>query len=95
MGAPVLTMAGGHFVSRMGASFMQAAGLPEWVTADDHSYIETAIRMAADRHALLDLKRGLRARLLGRPAWDACSFTAAFQAQLAAMWQDFAKAGIA
>lgn len=87
MGAPVLTMAGDHFVSRMGASFMQAAGLPAWVVVDDDSYIQTAVRMAADRQALLALKRGLRARLQCQPAWDIAAFSQAFQQQLALMWQ--------
>ena len=91
MGAPVITMTGGHFVSRMGTSFMQAAGLPDWIAADDESYVQTAIRMAADRQTLLALKRGLRARLQSLPAWDSAAFTQAFQQQLALMWQAHAQ----
>jgi protein O-GlcNAc transferase len=70
MGVPVLTLEGGHFVSRMGASFMAAAGLRDWVARDEDGYVETAVRMAADRTALLALKRGLRARLQALPAWN-------------------------
>lgn len=80
MGAPVLCQLGEHFVSRMGASFMTAAGLSDWVTADDDDYVATAQRMAADRLALLTLKRGLRQRLLSRQAWDVKAHTRAFEA---------------
>jgi protein O-GlcNAc transferase len=85
MGAPVLCQTGEHFVSRMGASFMAAAGLSDWVTAGDDSYVAAAQRMAADRQALLALKRGLRQRLLSRPAWDVKAHTRAFEAAIEQM----------
>ena len=85
MGAPVLCQTGEHFVSRMGASFMAAAGLSDWVTAGDDSYVATAQRMAADRRALLALKRGMRQRLLSRPAWDVKAHTRAFEAAIEQM----------
>ena len=43
---PVVVKAGHNFVSRMGASFMTAAGLPEWVAADDDAYVAIAQRIA-------------------------------------------------
>ena len=86
MGVPVVVKEGGHFVSRMGASFMRAAGLPEWVAADDAGYVATAARMAANRQALLELKRGLRQRLLAQPGWNIETYTQAFEARLRAMW---------
>jgi predicted O-linked N-acetylglucosamine transferase (SPINDLY family) len=75
MGVPVLTLHGQQFVERMGASFMQAAGLPEWVATSEDDYVDIAQRMASDRHALLNLKKGLRTRLLNQPAWDAVRHT--------------------
>ena len=82
MGVPVLTRMGGHFVSRMGASFMTAAGLSEWVARDDDDYVAIARRMAEDRKALLKLKKGLRERLQGLPAWDTVRHTRAFETAL-------------
>ena len=79
MGVPVLTLEGGHFVSRMGASFMGAAGLGDWVARDEDDYVETAVRMAADRQRLLELKRGLRLRLLEREAWNPVAQTRALE----------------
>ena len=77
---------GGNFVSRMGASFMRAAGLPEWVAVDDADYVAIAVRMAADRQALLELKRGLRQRLLAQPGWNIETYTRSFETRLRAMW---------
>jgi len=79
MGVPVLTLHGTHFVSRMGASFMQAAGLPEWVAHDEDDYVAIAQRMASDRKTLLKLKKGLRQRLQSRPAWDVKRHTRDFE----------------
>ena len=80
MGVPVLTQMGSHFVSRMGASFLTAAGLSDWVSVDDEDYVRIACAKAADRQALLELKRGLRARLQANPAWDAVAHTRALEA---------------
>jgi predicted O-linked N-acetylglucosamine transferase (SPINDLY family) len=85
MGVPVLCKHGGHFVSRMGASFMTAAGLGEWVAQSDDDYVAIAQRMAADRKALLALKKGLRKRLQALPAWDPRQHTRNFEAALLQM----------
>jgi predicted O-linked N-acetylglucosamine transferase (SPINDLY family) len=86
MGAPLVTQRGGSYVSRMGASFMTAAGLPEWVAEDDDGYVAIAKAMAKDRKALLSLKQGLRQRLQNNPAWDVVAHTRAMESaiQLAA-----------
>ncbi len=86
MGVPVVVKEGQNFVSRMGASFMRAAGLPEWVAASDEDYVAIAVRMAADRQALLQLKAGLRARLQAAPAWDIDQYTRDMERALRAMW---------
>jgi predicted O-linked N-acetylglucosamine transferase (SPINDLY family) len=86
MGVPVLTLEGGHFVSRMGTSFVTAAGLQDWVARDDAEYVAKATEVVHDRAALLELKRGLRARLLARPGWDADQYARDFGAALRRMW---------
>jgi protein O-GlcNAc transferase len=86
MGVPVVVKEGDHFASRMGASFMRGAGLPEWVAADDAGYVATAVHMAADRQDLLELKRGLRERFLAQPGWDVDTYTRAFETRLREMW---------
>ena len=86
MGVPVLTIEGGHFVSRMGASFMQAAGLPEWVAKDDADFVRRAVSLSQDRAALLALKQGLRNRLQALPAWDIDAYAQDLQAAVRKMW---------
>lgn len=86
MGVPVVVKAGGNFVSRMGASFMTAAGLPEWVAESDADYVRIAATMAKDRQALLALKQGLRERLKALPAWDVDQYTRDFEKALRQMW---------
>ncbi len=89
MGVPVVTKRGGNFSQRMGASFMNAAGLDDWIADDDDAYIEIAAAKAQDRAALLSLKRGLRERLLARPAWDIDRYTRDFEAALRHMWREW------
>ncbi len=89
MGVPVVVKQGNNFVSRMGASFMRAAGLPEWVADSDEAYVDIAARMAADRQALLTLKAGLRARLQAAPAWQIDAYAQDMGQALRAMWADF------
>jgi predicted O-linked N-acetylglucosamine transferase (SPINDLY family) len=85
MGVPVVTQCGEHFVSRMGASFMAAAGLSEWVAEDDDGYVRVAVQMAQDRAALLALKRSLRDRLKTRRGWDVVAHTRAMEAAFVEM----------
>lgn len=87
MGVPVVTMAGGHFVSRMGASFLSGAGLSDWVAEEEQSYISRAVAAAADRPGLLRLKQGLRAQLQTRAAWDPDRFAMEFGNALRAIWR--------
>ncbi len=89
MGVPVVVKEGQNFVSRMGASFMRAAGLPEWVADSDEAYVDTAARMASDRQGLMRLKAGLRARLQAAPAWNIEEYTRDMEGALRAMWTDF------
>ena len=92
MGVPVVVKAGNHFVSRMGASFMSAASLEQWVAESDAEYVQIAKQMAADRQALLSLKRGLRQQLLNSPAWDIDRYAKDFVDCLNTMWAEFVAA---
>ena len=86
MGVPVLVKAGHNFVSRMGASFMAAAGLSDWVAEHDADYVAKAVQKASDRAGLLELKRGLRSHLLDCPAWDIDRYVWDLETALSAMW---------
>jgi predicted O-linked N-acetylglucosamine transferase (SPINDLY family) len=59
VGLPVLTCPGQTFASRVGASLVAAAGLPELIAPDWHSYEQSALTLARRPEML----RGLRQRL--------------------------------
>ena len=85
---PVLTMEGGQFVSHMGASFITSTGLPDWVGLTDAEYAAKAAAVAQDHVALLELKRGLRARPLARHGWYADRYAKDVGAAVQEMWHE-------
>jgi len=62
MGVPVVSLAGAGFHSRMSATFLHAAGLASLACADAEAYVDTAARLAADPHALDNLRQAIRPR---------------------------------
>jgi predicted O-linked N-acetylglucosamine transferase (SPINDLY family) len=85
MGVPLLTMAGGRFVSRQGVGMLMNAGLPQWIAADEDDYAAKAVAHAADLENLAALRAGLREKVLGSPLFDASRFARHFEAALRAM----------
>jgi predicted O-linked N-acetylglucosamine transferase (SPINDLY family) len=71
----------------MGASFMQAAGLTEWVATDDADLVRRAVALSKKRKDLLALKQGLRQRLSASPAWDIDAYTRDMQSAIRHMWR--------
>ncbi|MFT3816994.1 MAG: tetratricopeptide repeat protein [Rubrivivax sp.] len=59
MGLPVLTRSGRTFASRMAASLLTAAGLPELVTAGVQAYEDKAVQLATTAGACAALRRHL------------------------------------
>jgi predicted O-linked N-acetylglucosamine transferase (SPINDLY family) len=66
----------------MGTSFMQAAGLPDWVAHTEDEFVAIAQTKSKDRTALLALKQGLRAHIQAQPAWNVQRHTREFEALL-------------
>lgn len=62
VGLPLLTVAGSAMASRGGESLMRAAGLPELVAPDTEKFVETAVRLAAERATLASYRERLRRR---------------------------------
>ena len=91
MGCPVITKEGGLFVSRMGASFLTAANLSDWIAKSDEEYIQIAIEKSKDREALWKLKEELRDRLLKNDAWNIKKYTKKFEQLLQQMWEEECK----
>jgi protein O-GlcNAc transferase len=86
MGVPVVSLAGGNFVSRMGASFLNTLGHPEWVASDEAGYVAAAVRLAADCRNLRTRRAGLRARMAASPLCDIGTWVAQLEALYERMW---------
>ncbi|MEO5353376.1 MAG: TIGR03032 family protein [Magnetococcus sp. XQGC-1] len=86
MGVPVVTLAGGNFVSRMGASFLHALGAAEWVAEDAEGYLRVAVALARDLPALRGGRAGLRARMSASPLCDIKGYVQDFENLLQRMW---------
>lgn len=86
MGVPVLTVAGRSFASRVGASLLRAAGLPELVAPTPADYEREAITLARDPDRIAQLKHKLAAAREGCALFDTARFTRHLEAAYAMMW---------
>lgn len=87
MGVPVVTLAGSTHASRMGASLLGAAGLPEWVAVSPEEYVRIAVGLARDRKRLADLRQGMRDRLRRSPLMDEVRFTRNLESMYREIWR--------
>ena len=93
MGVPVVALAGGNFVSRMGASFMATLGWPDWVAADEAGYVAAAVALAQTLATLRAGRPALRARMLASPLCDIDAYVANFEVLLRRMWDQHRAGG--
>jgi protein O-GlcNAc transferase len=88
MGVPVIALPGRNQVSRLCASILEAAGLPELVATGDPDYVERALRLASDVLRLRRERPALRQRLRASPLFDEQGFARQLEAALRAIWRD-------
>jgi protein O-GlcNAc transferase len=60
MGVPVVTLPGGRFCSRMGASVLSSVGLKEFVATNSNDFVRLAAALAADTQRLRTIRSSLR-----------------------------------
>ena len=86
-GLPVLTFPGEAFASRVGASLLQALGLPELIASSADEYESLALALATEPNRLSAIRKRLAANLRTHPLFDTARFTRHIEAAYAAMWQ--------
>jgi predicted O-linked N-acetylglucosamine transferase (SPINDLY family) len=74
MGLPVVTMLGATFISRVAASLLTTAGLPELVTRSEAEYEALALDLATHPHKLARLKQHLNRHRKTCPLFDTALF---------------------
>ena len=84
-GLPVLTLIGNTFPGRVGASFLNAVGLPELVTNSAFEYKDKAIGLAKDPRRLRSIKEALSAKRLTAPLFDTPLYTKHLETAYATM----------
>jgi predicted O-linked N-acetylglucosamine transferase (SPINDLY family) len=83
-GVPVLTRRGTAFPGRVGASLLQAAGLPELVTENRQDYEDLAIRLATQAEAFAAIKAKLTRNC---PLFDTDLFRRNIESAYERMWE--------
>lgn len=88
-GLPVLTCAGETFAGRVGASLLQAVGLPELIAASQERYESLAVELASDPQLLAALRGKLAANLRTTPLFDTVASARHLEAAYAAMYERY------
>jgi protein O-GlcNAc transferase len=75
MGVPTITLEGESHASRVGASINIKLGLPQFVAQNPEQFLEIALNFSQNKEKLLELKYGLREKLLNSPLSNSKDFT--------------------
>jgi predicted O-linked N-acetylglucosamine transferase (SPINDLY family) len=87
MGVPVVTLEGPTHASRMAASILKAAGLPELVTSHPDDYVSACVALAENRVRLAQLRSALREKLGGSHLMDGPAFARSLEEAYRRMWR--------
>ena len=87
MGLPVLTCRGGSFPSRVAASILSAAGLPELITTSMEDYRARALMLARNPGELTALKAKIVRERSTMPLFDTASFCRHVEQAYITMWE--------
>jgi predicted O-linked N-acetylglucosamine transferase (SPINDLY family) len=93
MGVPVLTLKGDRYLSHLGESINQNAGLGDWIASTPDDYVARAVALSADLPRLAELRGRLRPQVMETSLFNAPRFARQFEAALWAMWEAYAGQG--
>jgi predicted O-linked N-acetylglucosamine transferase (SPINDLY family) len=86
MGVPFVTLAGEHFVSRMGVTILTNAGMPELIAKNTNEYVSLAVSLALDKDRLRALRHDLRQKVAASPLMNQPAFARNMEAAYREMW---------
>ncbi|MBL8200629.1 MAG: tetratricopeptide repeat protein [Chromatiales bacterium] len=92
MGVPVITLSGYHHASRVGASLLTQAGIPDLIAHAGDEYVAKAVALAGDPGRLDALHDTLRGKLLASTLCDGPAFSRKFEFALRGMWLNWCRA---
>ena len=86
-GLPVVTRRGRSYASRMGASLLTSAGIPELIASTIEDYENLAVALATDPARLARVREALAAGLATGSLFDTAGATRAMESAYSAMYQ--------
>ncbi|MCC6250441.1 MAG: hypothetical protein IT499_22100 [Rubrivivax sp.] len=86
-GVPVVTLYGNGFASRVAASVLNAAGIPELAVASVDEYVATILTLLREPALLAGYREHLKSRRLELPLFDSARYTREFEDLCARMWR--------
>src|SRR5574343_1147420 len=89
-GVPLITRPGNTFASRVAASLLRAAGLPELIVDTWEAYAALARELAGDTARLHQLRQRLAEQRLSSPLFDTQRFTTDLESLFAGIWAQHA-----
>jgi predicted O-linked N-acetylglucosamine transferase (SPINDLY family) len=93
MGVPVMTLAGGHVMSRWSAAMLRTLKLDELIATTAEDYVAKAVDLAGDPRRLAEIRSTLRARIAASPLCDGPRRARQFERVLRATWRRWCARG--
>jgi protein O-GlcNAc transferase len=87
MGVPTLTLAGEHFVSRMGLSILSNAGLGFFVASSTEGFVQKALALSQGLEALAQIRAALREQVAQGPLCDVRGHARSLEQAYRWMWR--------
>ena len=87
-GLPLLTCPAETFASRVGASLLNAVGMPELIASDQEKYVEMAINLGLSSQKRIELRRTLSEKRLVTPLFDTPLFVRNLESAYRQMWAE-------
>ena len=91
VGLPFLTLVGDTFASRVGASMLNAIGLPELITYSENEYKNKAIEIAKNPILLRAIKKKLEKNKFSKPLFNAKLFTKNIESAYTKIYRNYIK----
>lgn len=86
-GIPLVTLVGKTEVGRLGYSFVNNIGYPQWAASTKDEYIKIAVEMSSDISNLNLIRLQLREKVENSPLMNGERFTQNFENALRGMWE--------
>ena len=89
MGVPLVTLAGEHFLSRMGVTILNNVGLPELVAETSEDYVRISTDLALDKDRLRLTRHDLRTKAAASPLMNQQGFVHDMEQAYRGMWKTY------